>query len=319
MPIVSPGNVLAILLADIHLSLEAPLWRSVESDWLSTQRLVLEQINVLQKLCICPILCAGDIFNWWDCKAELINFALAYLPSNIYCIPGQHDLPNHRLKDIKRSAFWTLVKSKKIKYVRWNLPWATDNGVRIYGFPFGTKIQPCPSYKKTGTIHVALIHDYVWIEGHSFKTAPKEKRLGNKRALFKDSEWNGYDFVVYGDNHSAFEVTQGKTTFWNCGTLIKRLKDEKNYTPRVGLLMKDGTIFNHYLDCSQDKYLPIELTDKQEKYLNEDVNLETLFNELQKLGFDKEEFRNLIKRYCNNRHLPSEVLTIIENAMEKRK
>ena len=56
-------EVLAIFLADIHLSLKAPLWRSAEPDWLGAQVRTLEEVRELHELHKCPVICAGDIFD----------------------------------------------------------------------------------------------------------------------------------------------------------------------------------------------------------------------------------------------------------------
>jgi len=89
------AKVLAILMADIHLSLKAPIWRSAEPDWLDAQARPLKEVKLLQDKYKCPVICAGDIFDrsrktadGWNAPAELINYAIEYLPDDMYAIPA---------------------------------------------------------------------------------------------------------------------------------------------------------------------------------------------------------------------------------------
>ena len=70
-------RVIAILCADVHLSLNPPVWRSNEPDWFAAMKRPLDEIKELQKKNHdCPVFCAGDIFHKWDSPAELINWAI---------------------------------------------------------------------------------------------------------------------------------------------------------------------------------------------------------------------------------------------------
>lgn len=303
-------DVLAILLADIHLSLNPPVWRSNEPDWLNTQRQKLYEIQELQiEYNKCPILCAGDVFNWWDSKAELINFAMTYLPDDMYCIPGQHDLPRHRLEDINKSAFQTLA-NLTIHRLQPNIGWLTNDMV-VWGFPYGVPIEPVDEkYKRKGIIQVALVHEYAWIKGHSYPNASHGNMIGRKPAKSKNVKWYGYDVIVYGDNHSGFLTKYGATTIFNCGTLMRRASDEENYRPQVGLLLKDGSVVPHYLDISRDKHL----TKAEEKIKTKELDIKAFFSELEKLGDSILDFKKALLRATNDK----QVKEILIEAMEKK-
>ena len=139
------NKVIAILCADIHLQHKAPVWRSAEDDWYEAMRRPLKEITDLGYTHNCPIIIAGDIFTKWNSCPELINFALTYLPSGAYCIPGQHDLPNHQIKDIEKSAYQTLIKAGKIT----DFKQTHLNIAHINAFPFGTKLTASPSATNT--------------------------------------------------------------------------------------------------------------------------------------------------------------------------
>ena len=305
-------EVIAILLADLHLTIKPPVWRSVESDWLQVQRRVLLEVSLLQHKYDCPVFCAGDIFDKWNSCPELINLAIEFLPDDMYGIPGQHDLPLHQYDDIHRSAYLTLVKADKIQNILPDCRVVKDNMV-IQGFPFGYGITPC-SQKDKERLDIAVVHDYVWIPKYSYPDAPREKQLGVFTCTKKDERWKSYDVVVYGDNHKGFQIQFGKTTIFNCGTLMRRKSDEIDYKPQVGLLLKSGEVVPHYLDISQDKYL--ETMEGEE--IESELDIADFIKELEKLGTTALDFKDAINQFLHRGKTSDEAKQIIINAMEKQ-
>ena len=227
-------DVIAILLADIHLSLNPPIWRSAESNWLEAQYRPIEEVKLLQDKFECPIFCAGDIFEWWfgafgKGGSELTNYAIDYLP-DMYSIAGQHDLPLHQYNDINKSAYWTLVQAGKIFNMAPASVRTINDKMVVYSLPYGYPIEPCPEEKKY--LRIAIIHDYVWIPGCKYPEAPAEKRLKRIKHGQENQKLYGYDIIVYGDNHKGFMTMVGKTTVFNCGTLMRRKSDEVDYEPQ---------------------------------------------------------------------------------------
>jgi len=311
-------KVIAILLSDIHLSLNPPIWRSAEPDWLEAQARPLEEMRLLQDKYDCPVICAGDIFDrnkgiadGWNAPPELINYALMYLPNNMYAIPGQHDLPNHRYEDIHRSAYWTLVESYKIKNLSPDSTKRNTNNLKIFGFPPGYEIKSCPV--ETKVINIAVIHDYVWIPGCSYPDAPDEKQLKKLNQNKSGEKFYGYDVVVYGDNHKGFTTFAGQTTIFNCGTLMRRKSDEIDYKPQVGLLLESGEVIPHYLDISKDKYLET----MEEKEIDSELDMSEFFDELEKLGRTALDFKDAMMQFLHKGKTSNEAKQIILKAMEK--
>lgn len=301
-------DVVAILLADIHLSLQPPVWRSTERCWLDAQSRPLSEVKRLQAKYKCPIFCAGDVFDRWNSLPELVNYAIDNLPI-MYAIPGQHDLPLHRVEDIHRSAFLTLMRAKKI----YRLP--ADSSIihepfEIFSFPFGYTLKR-PKHKSPGRQAIAIVHDYAWIERHGYVDAPVEKYVG-PRGNEKDRKYYGYDIIVYGDNHDGFLTKVGKTTIFNCGTLIRRKADEANYKPQVGLLTKAGTIIPYYLDIIEDKCLNIT-----EAKIQTGIDLSKVFWELEKLGKTALDFEEAMKQLLHKSNVAEHTKRIILQAMEK--
>lgn len=309
------SEVIAIFLADIHLTLNPPIWRSAEPDWLEAQYRPIEEVKQLQSEFKCPIFCAGDIFEWWfgafgKGGSELTNYAIDYL-FDMHSIAGQHDLPLHQYEDIHKSAYWTLVKAKRIE----NLPPDSRTAIgkmKIFHFPYGHPITHCPKQMED-RIYIAIVHDYVWIRGSSYPEAPVEKRVRSAKLL--NDKWMGYDIIIFGDNHKGFLTKVGKTTVFNCGTLMRRKSDEINYEPQVGLLLESGEIVSHHLDISEDKHLDVQgdIDDK------DTLDMKSFFRELEKLGQTELKFVDAIKKYFAAKKVVKETRQILLRAMEKKR
>jgi len=302
-------TVIAICCSDLHLSLKAPVARAGEEDWLEAQRRPLVQLGELAKKHDAPILCAGDIFDRWNSPPELINWAIENVPY-MYAIPGQHDLPLHNRKFIRKSAYWTLhclgnaKTGKGMNHLFPDYPYGI-NGVCVESFPWAVDIIPPDN--NDGRLHVALVHQYVWIEGRSYPGAPKEAKLSsNKKAL------KGWDVVIFGDNHKGFLGSVGDTTVFNCGGLQRRKSDEIDYTPWVGLLYDDGTIEPHLLDCSDD--IITETVSRRDP--KDDVGLQEFLEELTKLQDTGLDFEEAMKRVLEEKKPSPAVRKLILEAME---
>lgn len=312
MPALRKGQVTAILCSDIHLSLKPPIWRSAEPDWFEAMVRPLKEISSLQNYYGCPVLCAGDVFDRWNCAPELINFAITHLPDNMWAIPGQHDLPYHNYEDIKKSAYWTLVRANTINYIHPNTPTLMDgaDGIVMMGFPWGHKVTPVPIKrpKRNNTTRIAALHEYNWIPGKEYPTAPKTSRLTSKRKNFK-----GWDIVCIGDNHKGFKYKIGETTFFNCGSLMRRKSDEVNYRPWIGLVTTDKDVIPHYLDTSKDKYL--QMAKDSKGCPGKALDMDGFLQGLAELGKDALDFETAIKHYNHKHNTRRPVRNIIKESM----
>jgi len=311
-------KLIGILVADIHLSVNPPLWRSAEPDWFAAMDRPLSTIRHLQQENDCYVFCAGDLFDLWygaDGKraAELVNFAMKKIPKKFVSIPGQHDMPLHNYKDIEKSVYWTLVQAGSILNVPPKEPiYLSDINTEVYAFPYGTKVVPLNLDKHDeDRNHIALIHEYLWKGQARFEGAPASALLTPMKAC----QYNGYDLVVVGDNHIGFMAHRSSTTYttiFNCGSLIRRKLDERYYRPQIGLLYEDGSVKPYDLSTGKDKYIEVQSKKAREVLFN----MKGFIEELERLGRTDLDFRDAVKQFLKKEKVKRSIRNIILEAME---
>lgn len=306
------ADVIAILLADVHLSQQAPLARAVEDDWSLVQIGYLRQLRELQTRLAdqagepVAVVIAGDVFDRWNSPPELINLALDYLPDHVYAVPGQHDLPYHDVARVGRSAFGTLVKSGKITQLG-REPVTHGARLRMWGFPWKAEISP-PRVRSDLLIELCVAHRYVHTKNSGYAGAPRDsliKALADRLA--------GYHAAVFGDNHRPFlcRLADGCTVV-NTGTFVRRKADEGEHRPHVGLLRADGTIDVHYLDVDADRFSsPADLG--RVRAAGGDVR--SFLQELHKLRVDFPDFPTIVRRIMDERRVGADVRRIVVAAL----
>jgi hypothetical protein len=301
---------IAVLCSDLHLTLALPACRA-DKDWMAVQAHYLNQLWISDeregKDEYLPVICAGDIFDRWNPPPELINFALQHLPDGMLCVPGQHDLPNHRIEDMYRSGYGVLKQAGRIVDLTHSIQrqgWVRP--VILHGFGWGEDIQPVPR-DKDGCLYVAVIHKYIWTIGHSYPGAPEEAHLAQLMPKLK-----GYDVAVIGDNHKGFSKKLKTGTFvFNCGGFIRRKSDELKYEPQVGILYDDGSVAAIKLNTSIDRFrTPEEMAEVFE------VDMDGFVDQLEKLGEHGMDFRETVYHSLDGMDIPEPVKDLVRKALE---
>ncbi len=313
-PVRPDNHILAILIADLHLSLQPPIARSAEPDWLEAQARQLHELADLSinlngpMLPNVPIICAGDIFDKALPPVELINFALLHLPQ-MYAVPGNHDLLYHRYNDIHRSGYWTLMKVGRIE----NIPphgIITTPTMRLHGFPCGFDPKPIKN-KKDLLLDIAVVHQYVWTKQTGYPGASEGNRLKEFREKVK-----GFDVAVLGDNHQSFtSQSEEDCSIVNVGGFFRRKMDEINHKPSVGLLHANGTITRYYLDVSKDKFLEADTIIKA----TEGIGCETFVEELRNLADNALDFADKMTKLLGREKVDSIVKELVLKFLGREK
>ena len=273
-------------------------------------RRYLKQLSDLQtKHRQAPIVVAGDVLDSWrECPA-LINFLLVHMPT-VYAVPGNHDCKHGNINDLDKTAYWTLVEAKKIIHLDAYIP--VDLGrVTLVGFPWGFPLQSIE--EPIASIHVAVVHDYIWSKnaGHHPK-AKESQHWKAQRAKLKN-----FDVALFGDNHTGFLIeskTKGMPHIFNAGTFFRRKIDEISYKPHVGLLHADGTVSRHYLDTSEDVFLD---TRKADELTGMDIS--KLIEEFERIGGEIVSYGESLMQFLSANNVDNAVARIIRKVIEQQR
>lgn len=300
------GVPIAILCSDLHLSHKPPLARTVEPCWYKAMERVLARLRKAQQaIGDVPVLFAGDLFDTWKVPAELINFAITNLPNNMLAIAGQHDLMYHRHEEIDKTPFWTLVKSGKIVNVpSYNPVTLKVNNVEfeVYGSHWR---QTVPEINNNNKIKILLKHSYVWIDGHNYLGA----KSSNKLDAFIN-EISKFDMTVFGDNHSHFITAISNRKVVNCGCMMRRKQNEREYKPVITIIT----------DKLEHKTLEIEPTfvmgTPEESVVYNNEELDIFVKNLAQTEHDIIDFITLAQSWCMS-EIEKEVARVILDAIER--
>lgn len=260
-----------------------------------------------------PILCAGDLFHTWKASPALLTFAIRNLPKGMVCIPGQHDLPYHRYDLMYDSGYGVLVTAKVIRNLAEghivSFPYKGFDLV-VHGYPWGT--VPEGMKLKTGrkSIHIALIHAFCW----SSKIKNKlPTALKNKSSNVTSFNLEGFDAVLFGDNHIQFTTEVNGCQILNHGCLIQRSINERNDRPKIGVLYSDKTIELIPFDLLiKDGWLEREETPKVS---DTELELSKFLEAAKKLGQSSEDFQKALKSIIKSTNVNSSVESILNQAI----
>lgn len=293
---------IALAFSDLHLSLVQPACRS-DKDWMAVQAGYLKQVwDLAQSLGDVPILFAGDLFDRWNPSPELIHFALEHLPDGMICVPGQHDLPNHRIEDMNRSGYGVLVKAGKIIDISGRKE--VFGNLTAFGFGWGQQIKTISG--KGMFIRVALIHRYIWSPKAKFPNAKKEDDVFNVA-----KELKGYDIAIFGDNHQDFGAVLEGTTILNCGGFIRRKSDDVWRHPGMYIIYSDGSYAKRNLSISADLFHE-DIEERSEV----PINMKAFIDGLESLGEHGLNFREVVEQHLKTEDMDEGVRQIIRQAIE---
>ncbi len=312
MPSVRPGPTrrpIAVLCADLHLSLTPPPARAGEKNWVEAMARPLREINIAATNANVPVICAGDVFDRWNAPVELVNIAAGLMPSTrIFSIPGQHDLPLHNLSDLKRSAYWTLCMMGALHDRCAGdgcITTSLKNGVCLHFSAWGSEIPPTPQDEQ---MHILITHRYVWAEGASY---PGADESGHIKSLSKTLK--GYAVAVFGDNHKGFtSTTPDGTVVFNCGGMMRRKSDEADYRPGYGMLFSDGTVERRYFDTSKDVFTPVT----ESSPLLATGSFDKFLSSLSELQTAVPDFPTVLRRLSERSTIPDGVRKVIQEVLE---
>jgi len=238
-----------LALSDLHYTGTPPVCRRDRNNWMETlERKTAFIGGVARKHDVDVILVAGDVFDvpcphvsvliqvtrWW--QKYLGDF-------NIVLVPGQHDLLNHNLGLLGKSAISVLDALPRVRVLLDNevcFPGRDTPGGSwvVVGVPWGVEpkapdIEISNDTCISPTI-VALTHRMVWSTQKPYPSVEDSAQLEKQRELF---HWA--DIVVSGDNHQRFIHINNRNNprLWvNPGSFYRRSADQIGFQPQCVLI-----------------------------------------------------------------------------------
>lgn len=291
---------LLLAIADVHLSENAPSFRSSEPSWFAAMARQLRWLKQLVKDCGCPLVVAGDIFDRSTGSTRLINFAIDEFPF-AYSVAGNHDLPYQNINKLDISSYGSLMRAKKLFHIDNVLRLRIDDiVVALHGFSCNTPPRPCV---KQGDIDIAVIHEFVWTG-----TSPIAKFILNSHVSNRLKQYPGYDYYIFGDNHGPF--IDGNVI--NCGAFYRRVKGAETYQPTVVALYRDH-IDRIPVPVDEDKFV-IRVSEKTKREAGYDFT--EFFESLRKAETLTCDVRKLLQDYLNTHEVSEDVKTAIISITE---
>jgi len=176
-----------------------------------------------------PLLIAGDIFHqaksspWLE---RMVIEELGKVKEKVYLVPGQHDLPNHRIDKINESSLGVL-ESAGIVDILSDDPVLIDENLLLYGCGWNQDIpEPEDDFcRKILIIHKLIVKDNPPFPGD---TSPNAEEMIEMAF--------GFNLIISGDNHQSFMIEKKGKILLNPGAIKRDRIDQWDYKPAVFLL-----------------------------------------------------------------------------------
>lgn len=297
-------NVSAIICSDLHLRETAPVCRL--DNWMETMERKYTWLKELQEKYGVPILCGGDVFDYWKSSPFLLSWALRNLPKDMVTVCGQHDLPAHNLDNLARSGLGVLAEAGKVELLSDSHPIIISD-FDVKGFSWGSAFEPCDvkdEYAKVAIIHYGVYEDkphYLGAENHGGTAKSVIKKLG------------GFDLIVAGDNHLSFVTRVEQQVLVNAGSFMRTSAAQLDFKPSV------------YLWCSETNevervFVPIESgvisREHIDKVDNRDERLEAFISRLDHNIDITISYNDNMRNYLAKNDIKKSVSNIIWEAMK---
>lgn len=223
----------AILTSDWHLMEPSRNPPCRNDNHFKSQTKKIKQIKKLQKKYDCPVLNAGDVFESWKASPELINHCYNIFPKQMWAIAGQHDLPQHNIDLVHKSAFLSLINNGSIHFLSKQVNWKT--------------YKENPSYKLIAGRKVVIMHMLVWKDNLPFPGC-ESPQVNKVFKMFPKA-----DLIVTGDNHQTFTARKGEQLLINPGSLTRHKADQADHRPCIFLWSGATNSFKkHYLKINKN-------------------------------------------------------------------
>ena len=299
-----------IITADWHLRSQKPRCR-LDSDWMETQKMALCLVYNIAVQNGADVIVIGDIFHSTnETTNETIGlvqeFALLLRKANLklFILAGNHDLPQHNLDNIGRSAFQILLNSKNIYHAQdCQLSFYRDK-VKISASNFGDKDD----------MTADIVFKHILCFPENAKLPPSDK-IVKPSELFE--QFSNAKYIFTADYHRQF-VYKGKKKdqmLLNPGCLIRQAADMIDYEPSVLLIdfEDDKLIYKVCPIVDNEKLVTDEYLEKEEM---RNSRIEAFIERIKENGQVTFDFIENVHNLMKNTKIDKEVKDIILELME---
>ena len=293
---------LFIVLSDLHLSETPPICREGEKNWLETQKNYFRTLANIHNKLKCPIIMAGDIFDYWRPSYSFVNFCGEFLPEKVYFICGQHDLQSNNISYYLNSGISALARMKS--WVKLGKEPEKTGDAEISGFDYGV---PVTATDMTAQYRICVIHKCVWIK----EPFPGADISGQARSLM--NRLKSFNIIICGDNHIPFMIREENRILINCGSAMRIKADQEKHKPAFYCVYDDFSAETFYFNIKQDRFSRTHITDKMEHDSGIEAFAETLKQQTVSL---KLSFEDNLKKYIEKNKVSKETETKIMEAVE---
>jgi DNA repair exonuclease SbcCD nuclease subunit len=281
----------AILTADWHLRESSPICRS--DDFWETQ---WRKVDFIKELAIthnnCPVIHAGDLFNYWKPSPMLLSETIKHLPKLFWTVYGNHDLPQHNLNLIHKSGVHVLDTAGKIEVLR--------------GCHWGQ------SPKDLGDFFLFDNSFLVWHE----MVYQSENPYGLEKASLARKllrKYPDFDIILTGDNHTPFVERHERRVLVNPGSIFRMTAAQIDHKPRVYLYFsKTNEVEPVFLPINKDviNRNHLLLQEQRENRIN-------VFISALKMDWQAElSFQDNVINYCKKNNIRTSVKSLILKSFE---
>ncbi len=300
-----------ILTADLHLTADTPVSRT--DDYIEAQKqklLFLKELSAKNRNC--PILCAGDVFDYWKASPWLCSWAHRFLPENLITIPGNHDLPMHSFQQYEKSSLHLIEtvggRIKVLKGVRDYYDIQGHQNFHIIGIPFG---EPVEAHALENSINILLLHELVW---PGRKPAWATNSFSSQELL--DQYGKEFDLIVTGDNHQNFTDRKKDCLLVNPGSMMRRTADQADFKPQCYL---------YYAEDNSVKPIPFPINENVhnrehlDKKKERDERIAAFIEQVKKDWDQGLSFRENLQTFFKENQTPRKVREVIWQHLETEK
>ena len=298
----------AIITADIHLTESVPVSRT--DDYKAAQLKKLEFLRQLQEQHHdCPILDGGDVFAQWKSSPWLLLQAYHHLPMRMITVPGNHDLPEHSIKQYWKSSLALLEDIEKIHVLHEEQLFREVKVFQVFGYGHGEydpslELDWCGSGRK-----ILILHEMVFPNG-----SPPWPGVAGYEASTLLENHPEVDLIIVGHNHNGFVEEHNGQLVVVPGSMMRISADKANYNPRCYLYYaEDNKVDPVYYPIDKDVHSFNHIAEPKARE-------ERLSAYIERMNFQWEmgmSFRGNLEDFFKKNETPKPVKRVIWQAIEK--